>query len=201
MIARACVGLLLLPVAFCATACSFDSDPLPQRHANLGQAGSDGSSGDGGGSGTRVRIERGNGVPVGEGDSGPSGLLHGIKNAWDSVEDAAAKAFKAGGLDVPPRRWSPVLAINLLATFQHANVRTPRWLGYLVQRPEMHTVHHARGIHHHNYADLPLIDLLFGTFRNPAGYEHATGFWHGASARVGDMLLLRDVSRPALEER
>lgn len=90
-----------------------------------------------------------------------------------------------------------LLAITFLATFQHANVRTPRWLGYLVQRPEMHTVHHARGIHHHNYADLPVIDLLFGTFRNPAGYEHATGFWHGASARVGDMLLLRDVSRPA----
>lgn len=88
-----------------------------------------------------------------------------------------------------------ILIISFLSMFQHANVRTPRWLGYLVQRPEMHTVHHARGIHHFNYADLPFIDLLFGTFRNPAGYEHATGFWHGASRRVLDMLLLRDVSR------
>jgi glucosamine kinase len=58
---------------------------------------------DGGGSGTRVRVVRANGVPVGEGDSGPSGLLHGIRNAWTSVEDAAAKAFKAGGVDIPPR--------------------------------------------------------------------------------------------------
>jgi sterol desaturase/sphingolipid hydroxylase (fatty acid hydroxylase superfamily) len=94
-----------------------------------------------------------------------------------------------------------LLTVTFLAAFQHANVRTPRWLGVFVQRPEMHTVHHARGIHHYNYADLPLFDMLFGTWRNPQGYEHATGFWHGASARVADMLLLRDVSRPAAEER
>lgn len=90
-----------------------------------------------------------------------------------------------------------ILIVSFLAIFQHANVRTPRWLGYLIQRPESHTVHHAQGIHHYNFADLPVIDMLFGTFRNPRGYEHATGFWHGASARVIDMLLLRDVSRPA----
>lgn len=104
-------------------------------------------------------------------------------------------------LGVPAQAATIVLlTITFLAIFQHANVRTPRWLGYLVQRPEMHTVHHARGIHHYNYADLPVFDLLFGTFRNPAGYEHDTGFWHGASARVLDMLRLRDVSRPAAKE-
>lgn len=89
-----------------------------------------------------------------------------------------------------------LMTITFLAMFQHANVRTPRWLGLFVQRPEMHTVHHARGVHHYNYADLAVIDLLFGTFRNPAGYAHATGFWHGASSRLFDMLLLRDVSQP-----
>lgn len=93
-----------------------------------------------------------------------------------------------------------LLTITFLATFQHANVRTPRWLGWFVQRPEMHTVHHARGVHHYNYADLPVIDMLLGTYRNPAGYEHDTGFWHGASSRVMDMLRLRDVSRPAAKE-
>ncbi|MBX3603846.1 MAG: sterol desaturase family protein [Piscinibacter sp.] len=94
-----------------------------------------------------------------------------------------------------------LLTVTFLGIFQHANVRTPRWLGAFVQRPEMHTVHHARGIHHYNYADLPVFDMLFGTYRNPETYEHATGFWHGASARVADMLLLRDVSRPLSEER
>ena len=60
-----------------------------------------------------------------------------------------------------------LLTVAFLAMFQHANIRTPRWLGYLVQRPEMHVVHHARGVHRYNYADLPFLDMLFGTFRNP----------------------------------
>jgi len=80
------------------------------------------------------------------------------------------------------------------AMFQHANLKTPRWLGYVIQRPESHSVHHCR--HRHNYSDLPLWDLLFGTFRNPERMEAKTGFYHGASTRMGDMLLGRDVTRP-----
>jgi sterol desaturase/sphingolipid hydroxylase (fatty acid hydroxylase superfamily) len=98
-------------------------------------------------------------------------------------------------LGLPPAAATlTILAVTFLSIFQHANLRTPRWLGYIVQRPESHTIHHARGVHAKNYADLPLIDMLFGTFENPRSYEHATGFWHGASARVLDMLLWRDVS-------
>jgi len=81
-----------------------------------------------------------------------------------------------------------------LGIFQHTNVKTPRWLGYLVQRPESHTIHHGKGVHYFNFCDLPLFDMLFGTFRNPRGYESETGFYDGASARIGDMLLWRDVS-------
>jgi len=84
----------------------------------------------------------------------------------------------------------------LYAMFQHLNVRTPRWLGYLIQRPEAHSVHHARGVHAYNYGNFPLSDLLFGTFRNPAEFMPEAGFWDGASARVTDMLLGRDVSQP-----
>ena len=95
----------------------------------------------------------------------------------------------------PPAATAALLVITFLAIFQHANVRTPVWLGYLIQRPESHSVHHERGVHAHNYADLPLIDMLFGSFRNPRTHAPATGFWDGASARVIDMLLMRDVSR------
>lgn len=84
------------------------------------------------------------------------------------------------------------LAFN--AAFQHANIRTPRWLGYLIQRPESHSIHHARGVHAFNYSDLPLWDMVFGTFRNPAGMAPKVGFWKGASARVFSMLIGRDVS-------
>jgi sterol desaturase/sphingolipid hydroxylase (fatty acid hydroxylase superfamily) len=81
--------------------------------------------------------------------------------------------------------------------FQHANIRTPRWLGYLIQRPESHVVHHARGRHEFNYANLPLWDIVFGTFRNPRSVEgFRAGFWNGASARLLDMLCFRDVSQP-----
>lgn len=91
------------------------------------------------------------------------------------------------------------LGVN--AMFQHANIRTPRWLGYLVQRPESHVVHHQRGRHRYNYANLPLWDMAFGTFRNPRSVDGvAAGFYDGASARVWDMLCGRDVSRPAAGE-
>lgn len=91
------------------------------------------------------------------------------------------------------------LAFN--AMFQHANIRTPHWLGYLIQRPESHLVHHARGRHEFNYANLPLWDMVFGTFVNPRSVEGIeAGFWNGASLRLLDMLRFRDVSqapRPA----
>jgi sterol desaturase/sphingolipid hydroxylase (fatty acid hydroxylase superfamily) len=81
----------------------------------------------------------------------------------------------------------------LLGLFEHLNLRTPRWLGYVVQRPESHGVHHQRGVHAYNYG-LPIWDMAFGTFRNPAQWSAQAGFWDGASRRVGDMLLGRDVS-------
>jgi sterol desaturase/sphingolipid hydroxylase (fatty acid hydroxylase superfamily) len=89
-----------------------------------------------------------------------------------------------------------VLFGSVLSTFQHANLRTPRWLGYFVQRPESHSVHHARGVHRNNYADLPVFDLIFGTFENPGNFAAEAGFYDGASARVTELLLFRDVTRP-----
>ena len=86
--------------------------------------------------------------------------------------------------------------LNVLAVVQHANIRTPHWLGYLIQRPEGHAVHHQRGVHRYNYADLAWLDMLFGTWKNPRTWEGVGGFYDGASARVGDMLLGRDVSTP-----
>jgi sterol desaturase/sphingolipid hydroxylase (fatty acid hydroxylase superfamily) len=92
-----------------------------------------------------------------------------------------------------------VLGSSFLSVFQHANLKTPRLLGYFVQRPESHSHHHARGVHRNNYADLPIFDLLFGTFHNPKEFAPETGYYDGASTRMGGMLLFRDVSaRPSL---
>ncbi len=84
------------------------------------------------------------------------------------------------------------ILINLLATFygmfQHANIKTPHWLGYIIQRPESHSCHHERGVHARNYSDLPLWDMVFGTFHNPKTFDGEVGFYEGSSKRVGDLL-------------
>jgi sterol desaturase/sphingolipid hydroxylase (fatty acid hydroxylase superfamily) len=85
----------------------------------------------------------------------------------------------------------------LLAMFQHLNVKTPRWLGYLILRPEQHSIHHQRGVHAYNYGNFAFMDLVFGTFRNADGFSAEQGFWDGASAKVGSMLIGRDVGEPS----
>jgi sterol desaturase/sphingolipid hydroxylase (fatty acid hydroxylase superfamily) len=85
---------------------------------------------------------------------------------------------------------------TFVSVFQHSNIRTPRWLGYLIQRPESHSHHHERGTHARNYSDLPIFDLPFGTFHNPQDFATATGFYDGASARIAEMPRFRDVSVP-----
>lgn len=86
------------------------------------------------------------------------------------------------------------------AMFQHMQLNTPRWLGYIIQRPESHSLHHARGVHRYNYSDLPLWDLVFGTFRNPEKFQPQHGFYAGASERILEMLAFCDVSKPRGED-
>ncbi len=89
-----------------------------------------------------------------------------------------------------------LLANTFFAMFQHANVHTPVWLGYFVQRPEGHAIHHAKGIHGYNYSDISIWDMIFGTWKNPKNFEHENGFYQGASSRIVDMLLFKDVNEP-----
>jgi sterol desaturase/sphingolipid hydroxylase (fatty acid hydroxylase superfamily) len=77
-------------------------------------------------------------------------------------------------------------------TFQHLNMRTPRWLGYVVQRPESHSIHHELNVHAFNYGNITLWDIVFGTFRNPERFEGRVGF--ASRPRYADMLVGRDVS-------
>lgn len=99
-------------------------------------------------------------------------------------------------LGLPAQAITIVLLVtNFLSIFQHANIKTPTWLGYIIQRPESHAVHHAKGVHAYNYSDLPLYDILFDTFRNPDQYVSETGFYQGASSRITDMLLFRDIDK------
>lgn len=95
----------------------------------------------------------------------------------------------------PAAATATILTTFFLGVFQHTNVRTPRWLGYFIQRPESHSVHHEQRVHYYNFADLPIFDLIFGTWRNPVAFREHQGFYVGASSRVLEMLAFRDVSQ------
>ncbi len=82
-----------------------------------------------------------------------------------------------------------VLITGLAELFYHWNVRTPWLLGFVFQRPESHCLHHRRGHHHFNYSDLPLWDMLFGTFHNPKTQITRCGFADGAESNLLSLLL------------
>jgi sterol desaturase/sphingolipid hydroxylase (fatty acid hydroxylase superfamily) len=82
-----------------------------------------------------------------------------------------------------------------IALYQHLDMKTPRWTGWLIQRPEQHVYHHQRGVHARNFGDMPLWDRLFGTYAEPGGEAVELGFEDGRSRRVLAMIFCIDVNR------
>lgn len=81
--------------------------------------------------------------------------------------------------------------------FYHTNVKTPRWVGFVFQRPEMHRIHHRHGRHKNNYGDFPWWDMLFGTYENPRDWVHTCGFDDDKEQRLVAMLAYEDVHAEA----
>lgn len=77
--------------------------------------------------------------------------------------------------------------------FYHTNVRTPRWVGFVFQRPEMHRIHHQFGRHKNNYGDITWWDMLFGTYENPKEWRHTCGFEPEREEMLLAMLMYKDV--------
>ena len=101
------------------------------------------------------------------------------------------------GLDVKAATLAVTLT-GIAELFYHWNVKTPYWVGFLIQRPEAHLIHHQKGLHAFNYGDLPLWDMMFGTFRNPRAWAAECGFSEDRELRVADLLIGRDVNKPAV---
>ncbi|OCQ22244.1 fatty acid hydroxylase [Pseudoalteromonas luteoviolacea] len=95
------------------------------------------------------------------------------------------------GLDAYGTGVSLIIAA-LYNIYIHADLKTPYWLGYIIQRPEMHRVHHKHMHHAQNYG-LAIWDLLFGTFSNPKKYVDEVGFDKARENRVYEMLKTKDV--------
>jgi sterol desaturase/sphingolipid hydroxylase (fatty acid hydroxylase superfamily) len=77
--------------------------------------------------------------------------------------------------------------------FYHTNVKTPRWVGFFFQRPEMHRIHHQAGHHKNNYGDITWWDMLFGTYENPKEWVHTCGFTPEREEMLLPMLMYKDV--------
>lgn len=79
--------------------------------------------------------------------------------------------------------------------FYHTNVKTPRWVGLVFQRPEMHRIHHQHQRHKNNYGDITWWDMLFGTYENPQVWNGRCGFDAEREQELLRMLAWRDVHR------
>jgi len=117
---------------------------------------------------------------------------------FDVLIGASVPTFVLVCLGISPAGAALAGLAGVLTGFiSHLNVKTPRWLGYIIQRPEQHAIHHTRDVHAYNYGNVMLWDLAFGTFRNPASYPtEPFGFWDGASRKTFSMLAGRDVANP-----
>jgi len=102
------------------------------------------------------------------------------------------------GLDVRSASLA-VFLTGIAELFYHWNFKTPYWLGFIIQRPESHLIHHKRDWHHQNYADLPLWDILFGTFYNPKTHDTICGFESDRELLLRKMMLGENVNRTLKE--
>jgi sterol desaturase/sphingolipid hydroxylase (fatty acid hydroxylase superfamily) len=99
------------------------------------------------------------------------------------------------GVGVSPEAAAGATLLSGLGElFYHWNVETPHWLGFIVQRPESHCLHHQEGVHAYNYGDLPLWDMLFGTFRNPRRWQARCGLGADNEPRLLELLAGVDVN-------
>jgi sterol desaturase/sphingolipid hydroxylase (fatty acid hydroxylase superfamily) len=120
---------------------------------------------------------------------------HPVEMAANSIIASAIVYVLLGG-SLEAAAWFNVFAAGG-EFFYHSNLRTPHWIGWFLQRPEHHSIHHQYRVHHYNYGDITWWDRLFGTFRDAAPREFAArcGYDEGLEQRLGPMLAFADVNR------
>jgi len=137
-------------------------------------------------------------------------IVHQMHHAPDRIDTAAgffAHPFEFALLGVTSGAVAALLGVSpgaaalgtflsfAMNVFVHSNIRTPRWIGLVIARPEMHAVHHEAGVHAFNYAFCSLYDRAFGTYRNPETFHGENGLGHDAWKKIGTLLFGGDVTR------
>ncbi|WP_309662148.1 sterol desaturase family protein [Sphingomonas sp.] len=112
------------------------------------------------------------------------------------VQGVAAALLAAGLLHVTAyaAAWAGLWGF-MVALYQHWNIRTPAWSGWIIQRPEAHMLHHERDVHARNFGDMPLWDRIFGTYAAPVERPIELGFLPERSRRWLAMAMMVDVNR------
>ena len=77
--------------------------------------------------------------------------------------------------------------------FYHSNLRTPRWIKYFIQTPELHSIHHQLGVHRYNFSDLPMWDKMFGTYKDTDDFMEHCGFPRNNERKLWKMMIFKDV--------
>lgn len=119
------------------------------------------------------------------------------KHPFEIIADSQIMAillYSVLGLTKESSVWLSIFA-GTAEYFYHMNIKTPKFIGFFFQRPESHRCHHRRNkrLHCPNYSDLPLWDILGGTFENPKEMNDPTGFSYYAEVKRFDMMLMKDV--------
>jgi sterol desaturase/sphingolipid hydroxylase (fatty acid hydroxylase superfamily) len=123
---------------------------------------------------------------------------HPLEIAVNSLLSALI-VFALLGASIEAAAWYSLFAA-LGEFYYHMNIATPRWTGWLLQRPEHHSIHHQLGVHRHNYGDITWWDRLFGTFAEAEAFAPRCGYRGDREQRLAEMLAFRDVHALQPEE-
>lgn len=77
--------------------------------------------------------------------------------------------------------------------FYHGNYKSPKWLRYFIQTPELHSIHHQLDVHKYNFSDIPIWDRIFGTYKDTTEFVPRCGFPDRNEERLSEMLIFKDV--------
>ena len=101
------------------------------------------------------------------------------KHPTEYILNTAIVLSLAWVLSVPVEAVALALTIEgCLECFHHSNIKIPKkyhWIGWFIQTPEMHLIHHEYGQHRYNYATC-LWDTIFGTARVSTKWNGRLGF-------------------------
>ena len=75
--------------------------------------------------------------------------------------------------------------------FYHANLKTPGWIRYFIQTPELHSIHHQYDVHFYNFSDLPIWDRIFGTYMDTTEFADRCGFDERLERQILPMLFFK----------